>query len=89
MDPYTQYVVQFLFGSAFGIFILMMLIGYFCWPALLLYAVLSQSRSLRRIANALEGRPSLLASNEFFRARRPSPAQQRQSEPIVPSAFGR
>ena len=82
-------LIQLLSSGAVIAFLIVMAIGYFCWPALLVYAVISQSRSLRRIAIALEGPREVPAVGEFFAASRPAPIRRDQSGSIVPSAFGR
>jgi hypothetical protein len=85
----VEQLIQFLFGSALGVFFLMMLIGYFCWPALLVYAVFSQSRSLVRIARATEALasrvPDALSSGPLPAS---SPADRERARMSL-SAFGR
>jgi hypothetical protein len=69
--------------------VLAMIVGYFFWPILLVYAVISQSRSLRRIADAVErGVYDAPRAPGFPATQHPDPVIARDPG-IVGSAFGR
>lgn len=66
----------FFFGQGIGFtLVVMFIVGYFCWPILLTYAVFSECRSMRRIASALEHRAyTAAAATPSEPLPRPSPA---------------
>jgi hypothetical protein len=88
-ENFVEPLIALLGGTVYLVFFVMMVLGIVCWPALFVYAIFSQSRSLRRIAAAMEH-----TAYDAPRAPvdpvavRPEPVITR-SPGIVGSAFGR